>query len=223
MDDRTARLIAKYSPSSTQRHRSARRTSPERLRAMRFAPSSPRTATTTPATSGGRRSPGAGGGGSARRTSLTRRSPERTASPEAAWPHNTVRPVSTPPVTMDFPPRTASHWTDDAMVPRAEFDAYVRSTERILSQLQGAVDEAVADRMSVKGALDRLASHDRRLHALERGWHEALKRLSEVEENAARPPDLKLVEARCAWLEDELREQVKPFPTRLSPSFLGRF
>ena len=122
---------------------------------------------------------------------------------------------------MDFPPRTASHWTDEAMVPRAEFDAYVRSTERILSQLQGAVDEAVADRMSVKGALDRLASHDRRLHALERGWHEALKRLSEVEENAARPPDLKLVEARCAWLEDELREQVKPFSTRLSSPFLG--
>ena len=26
---------------------------------------------------------------------------------------------------MDFPPRTASHWTDEAMVPRAEFDAVV--------------------------------------------------------------------------------------------------
>ncbi len=104
---------------------------------------------------------------------------------------------------MDFPPRAARRWDEDETVPRAEFDAYVRSTERVLSQLQAAVDSHSVG----PNLLDRLVATERRLHALERGWHETLKRINVVEETAGRPPDLKLVEARCSWLEDELREQ----------------
>ena len=104
---------------------------------------------------------------------------------------------------MDFPPRAASRWDETETVPRAEFDAYVRGTERVLSQLQAAVDgHTVGPNLQ-----DRLVAQERRLHALERGWQETQKRLGAVEETSGRPPDLKLVEARCSWLEDEFREQ----------------
>lgn len=211
MDERTRALIAKYSPSPSKNRaekKSARRSpSPQSLRAMRFAPSSPRV---KPA--GGRRSPSPIKGGAGRSTAW---SPEERGSP---WSHSaldsTAALTADPPRTvMDFPPRAARRWDEEETVPRAEFDAYVRSTERVLSQLQAAVDSHSVG----PNLLDRLVATERRLHALERGWHEALKRLSIVEETAGRPPDLKLVEARCSWLEDELREQSAQVSGLVSP------
>jgi hypothetical protein len=196
MDERTRALIAKYSPSpSKDRLNRLGKRSPS-PRAMRFAPSSPRVKAV------GRRSPSPIKGRAGRSTAW---SPEASA---AEWAHSMVdsqaAPTAEPPRTvMDFPPRAARRWDEDETVPRAEFDAYVRSTERVLSQLQAAVDSHSVG----PNLLDRLVATERRLHALERGWHETLKRLNGVEETAGRPPDLKLVEARCSWLEDELREQ----------------
>lgn len=206
MDDRTKALIAKYSPSPSKTSaRLARSPSPEALRSMRFAPSSPRVKASG-------RSP------SPIKAGRAAWSPEeRTAAP-AAWPHGRVQPISTPAAdpprtVMDFPPRAARRWDEDETVPRAEFDAYVRSTERVLSQLQAAVDgHSVGPNLQ-----DRLVAQERRLHALERGWHETLKRVGVVEETAGRPPDLKLVEARCSWLEDELREQSAQVSGMVSP------
>ena len=165
---------------------SARRRSPspESLRGMRFAPSSPRASEPRSA----QRSP-----------------PPSSSSPwSPPWSPSSSRTTPTASslrkqkAKIDYPPRAALHWDDEETVPRAQFDAYVRRTERALAQLQATVDGQTSQGRPA-------AAQERRIHELECGLHAASQEMKELRrEIASLPPELRL---HWQW-EDSIQKEL---------------